>query len=174
MLDDRVREIRQMRAYYQSEHRELRLVVCFFFFSSRRRHTRWNCDWSSDVCSSDLEADAVDRQVVLDVALDRQAGVAEVVSAAEARERPEVPGLAGERVQVDQPLVEPMPEGVPDWSGAPVRDLADDQGWQRGQLRAGGRGSRREERGRAHQVTPKCRAASTPERHPSSWNPHPW
>src|SRR5689334_25028530 len=28
----------------------------FFFFSSRRRHTRWNCDWSSDVCSSDLVA----------------------------------------------------------------------------------------------------------------------
>src|SRR5438309_5257640 len=27
---------------------------CYFFFSSRRRHTRWNCDWSSDVCSSDL------------------------------------------------------------------------------------------------------------------------
>src|SRR5689334_5063802 len=27
-----------------------------FFFSSRRRHTRWNCDWSSDVCSSDLAA----------------------------------------------------------------------------------------------------------------------
>src|SRR5689334_23473368 len=28
--------------------------VFYFFFSSRRRHTRWNCDWSSDVCSSDL------------------------------------------------------------------------------------------------------------------------
>src|SRR5689334_24824635 len=28
----------------------------FFFFSSRRRHTRWNCDCSSDVCSSDLNA----------------------------------------------------------------------------------------------------------------------
>src|SRR2546430_6995185 len=27
---------------------------CFFFFSSRRRHTRFDCDWSSDVCSSDL------------------------------------------------------------------------------------------------------------------------
>src|SRR5690348_17389284 len=26
----------------------------FFFFSSRRRHTRWTGDWSSDVCSSDL------------------------------------------------------------------------------------------------------------------------
>src|SRR5205814_6605851 len=25
-----------------------------FFFSSRRRHTRWPPDWSSDVCSSDL------------------------------------------------------------------------------------------------------------------------
>src|SRR5689334_24750584 len=25
-----------------------------FFFSSRIRHTSWNCDWSSDVCSSDL------------------------------------------------------------------------------------------------------------------------
>src|SRR5699024_11937334 len=27
---------------------------CFFFFSSRRRHTRSKRDWSSDVCSSDL------------------------------------------------------------------------------------------------------------------------
>src|SRR3954462_16039920 len=26
-----------------------------FFFSSRRRHTRLSCDWSSDVCSSDLD-----------------------------------------------------------------------------------------------------------------------
>src|SRR5438309_8196667 len=30
------------------------VLFVFFFFSSRRRHTRWNCDWSSDVCSSDL------------------------------------------------------------------------------------------------------------------------
>src|SRR5690606_39792837 len=28
----------------------------FFFFSSRRRHTRFSRDWSSDVCSSDLAA----------------------------------------------------------------------------------------------------------------------
>src|SRR5439155_7289204 len=28
-------------------------LLCFFF-SSRRRHTRWPRDWSSDVCSSDL------------------------------------------------------------------------------------------------------------------------
>src|SRR5256886_6067242 len=32
----------------------LLLVFVFFFFSSRRRHTRFDCDWSSDVCSSDL------------------------------------------------------------------------------------------------------------------------
>src|SRR5690348_342759 len=30
-------------------------VWCSFFFSRRRRHTRWTGDWSSDVCSSDLE-----------------------------------------------------------------------------------------------------------------------
>src|SRR6266581_7933739 len=32
------------------------MSFCFFcfFFSSRRRHTRWTGDWSSDVCSSDL------------------------------------------------------------------------------------------------------------------------
>src|SRR5699024_6351313 len=29
-------------------------ILCFFFFSSRRRHTRSKRDWSSDVCSSDL------------------------------------------------------------------------------------------------------------------------
>src|SRR6266487_5973748 len=30
------------------------ILFCLFFFSSRRRHTRWTGDWSSDVCSSDL------------------------------------------------------------------------------------------------------------------------
>src|SRR5258707_14431350 len=32
----------------------LSILFCFFFFSSRRRHTRYWRDWSSDVCSSDL------------------------------------------------------------------------------------------------------------------------
>src|SRR6267142_6351630 len=35
----------------------------FFFFSSRRRHTRLTCDWSSDVCSSDLWDDEKVRAV---------------------------------------------------------------------------------------------------------------
>src|SRR5947207_9990633 len=34
----------------------------FFFFSSRRRHTRSLCDWSSDVCSSDLTRDRIEKQ----------------------------------------------------------------------------------------------------------------
>src|SRR3712207_8242240 len=34
----------------------LLIVIFFFFFSSRRRHTRYWRDWSSDVCSSDLNA----------------------------------------------------------------------------------------------------------------------
>src|SRR2546421_8765776 len=34
---------------------ELLLFFFFFFFSSRRRHTRSDRDWSSDVCSSDLQ-----------------------------------------------------------------------------------------------------------------------
>src|SRR2546427_7106509 len=32
----------------------VRFWLRFFFFSSRRRHTIFDCDWSSDVCSSDL------------------------------------------------------------------------------------------------------------------------
>src|SRR5438445_1172346 len=34
--------------------RFINTIVSFFFFSSRRRHTRYWRDWSSDVCSSDL------------------------------------------------------------------------------------------------------------------------
>src|SRR5215208_7608640 len=37
----------------------------FFFFSSRRRHTRWPRDWSSDVCSSDLKESADGQDVML-------------------------------------------------------------------------------------------------------------
>src|SRR5438309_12084840 len=36
-----------MTGYYNS---------VIFFFSNKRRHTSWNCDWSSDVCSSDLKS----------------------------------------------------------------------------------------------------------------------
>src|SRR5689334_23635504 len=40
--------------YFSLSPTEKRALFQMFFFSSRRRHTIWNCDWSSDVCSSDL------------------------------------------------------------------------------------------------------------------------
>src|SRR2546430_6608346 len=46
----------------------------FFFFSSRRRHTRFDCDWSSDVCSSDLDVARADPQPLRMVQL-RERGV---------------------------------------------------------------------------------------------------
>src|SRR5690349_23240209 len=71
----------------------------FFFFSSRRRHTRSLRDWSSDVCSSDLDAaarDAVGRArgrrvrdaVGLQVLVRRRAGVARPI------EQPDDSGVA--------------------------------------------------------------------------------
>src|SRR5262245_64771488 len=45
------------------------VVYFFFFFSSRRRHTRCLSDWSSDVCSSDLE------MIASDVLLTNSAGI---------------------------------------------------------------------------------------------------
>src|SRR2546430_6561112 len=51
----------------------------FFFFSSRRRHTRFDCDWSSDVCSSDVNA------VVFTRIDDHPARLREVLAHEEAR-----------------------------------------------------------------------------------------
>src|SRR2546430_6024807 len=45
--------------------RRLRLTVLLCFFSSRRRHTRFDCDWSLDVCSSDL-LDLARKQAVME------------------------------------------------------------------------------------------------------------
>src|SRR5216683_3910822 len=57
------------------------LILFFFFFSSRRRHTRSDRDWSSDVCSSDLNAvSAMDGQGTLTVrtGLDRDRVLIEI------------------------------------------------------------------------------------------------
>src|SRR6266700_6706451 len=45
------------------------LVLCFFFFSSRRRHTIFSRDWSSDVCSSDLAIEAGEHERPYDTPL---------------------------------------------------------------------------------------------------------
>src|SRR3712207_8551982 len=75
------------------------VLYCFFFFSSRRRHTRYWRDWSSDVCSSDLGAEVI-----------------------EARERVEVP--AGLRVQVRDAAREEV-ERSAEAAARPARPLGD-------------------------------------------------
>src|SRR3712207_9574006 len=89
-----------------------------FFFSSRRRHTRYWRDWSSDVCSSDLAAELAGRRAELDRArvclatLARRAGryaearallrtvlettaEREEIGRASCRERVEISGVGG-------------------------------------------------------------------------------
>src|SRR5690606_10386061 len=58
-------------------------LFVLFFFSSRRRHTRFSRDWSSDVCSSDLFFDRHSRsgQILLNAAAHGGNGVAKCVQA---------------------------------------------------------------------------------------------
>src|SRR3990167_9805906 len=58
---------------------ELIFTITLFCFSSRRRHTRFDCDWSSDVCSSDLPGanaswkdGAIARNAETNIGLDRK------------------------------------------------------------------------------------------------------
>src|SRR5260221_4213322 len=55
------------------------ISLSVFFFSSRRRHTRSLCDWSSDVCSSDLP-DGIHQGVVFLAGLLRQCRIAETIA----------------------------------------------------------------------------------------------
>src|SRR5256885_15387068 len=68
-----------------------------FFFSSRRRHTRLQGDWSSDVCSSDLHLRRVEIEVGLlrvGDAIEPEIGLAPIL------DRIGVAGLEGERLQI--------------------------------------------------------------------------
>src|SRR5688500_19073534 len=67
-------------------------VDIWFFFSSRRRHTRLQGDWSSDVCSSDLDA------VVTTAGSDGVSDLGEVL--ADAEERLRSGASAGSRVEI--------------------------------------------------------------------------
>src|ERR671917_2214183 len=96
-----------------------------FFFSSRRRHTRSLCDWSSDVCSSDLPAGLgggipVGRREAQIWVLGR---LVRVVDAGEAPDLPRaglgvealgVAGLAHLDRRVDEDLDERQPRGLVD------------------------------------------------------------
>src|SRR4051812_50220297 len=72
--------------------------MSIFFFSSRRRHTRLTCDWSSDVCSSDLASNALVagfRTVVMPHDRNaRPSGSPKQIGRASCRERVEISGGA--------------------------------------------------------------------------------
>src|SRR5215510_16202979 len=80
-----------------------------FFFSSRRRHTRWPRDWSSDVCSSDLAYSGISYYMM---AIREQAKAQGWVETLLGRKRqiPELrasnPALrgAGERMAINMPI----------------------------------------------------------------------
>src|SRR2546430_6400366 len=83
-----------------------RRVYFAFFFSSRRRHTRFDCDWSSDVCSSDLLAA---RLVGLDLPLRHLEPVRRVPEEDHAQHRHEV--VARGELGVGAEVVRGLPEG---------------------------------------------------------------
>src|SRR5256885_11211319 len=73
--------------------RELRSQIYFFFFSSRRRHTRLQGDWSSDVCSSDLVGATVGREA--------ERGGADALAEADRRDRDDL-GVVGADLERDR------------------------------------------------------------------------
>src|SRR5256886_4198314 len=56
MIANGPQKLKGIRASYEGTTGKVAGLGVSFFFSSRRRHTRFDCDWSSDVCSSDLTA----------------------------------------------------------------------------------------------------------------------
>src|SRR5262245_65282887 len=68
-----LRDVLLMAACFSFCAISVSLSFRFFFFSSRRRHTRCLSDWSSDVCSSDLLGNfTTDYGVVLDLSLGKE------------------------------------------------------------------------------------------------------
>src|SRR5215204_4946088 len=105
----------------------------FFFFSSRRRHTRSLCDWSSDVCSSDLEV-SLHLKLPGDLPLDEAHRVAEEVERGIRGSVPEVDSVQthieplaeesrGHVAEEDEPEREDVERIVRATTGEPPRDV---------------------------------------------------
>src|SRR5690606_40344194 len=77
-------------------------TIVFFFFSSRRRHTRFSRDWSSDVCSSDLNAYGMASESTTTARL--RESVAEEIRVLLARRRRSASELA-RQIGVTQPYI---------------------------------------------------------------------
>src|SRR5690606_40609648 len=82
-------------------------ILLVFFFSSRRRHTRFSRDWSSDVCSSDLPA-----------------AVSDVPASISAQATSPTPESTPAAVEPEPAVVEPEPAPVLDQQPEPVQPPA--------------------------------------------------
>src|SRR6266508_4826101 len=80
--------------------------MIFFFFSSRRRHTRWPRDWSSDVCSSDLMPLALEE--VRRIAELARIGISDAEARAVRAQLNDIFELIGQMQKVDTDGIEPM------------------------------------------------------------------
>src|SRR5207253_5985407 len=113
----------------------------FFFFSSRRRHTRWPRDWSSDVCSSDLW----NRAVTLSVEQFKY-GWANTLSNDEAKQLHETFHVAAPGA----PLFQAASANLNPWTEAKVNSKSSDRGdrksvvWERVRGPGGGGGRRKQ------------------------------
>ena len=104
-----------------------------------------------------VQVDAATGQIAVDVGADAAERIAEVVAGAETGQRPQPRRQPGQVVQVDQPLVAAIAEGVAQRGGADMADPA-----------------LIECRGTGYHRPPSDSAAATPDRQPSSWKPQPW
>ena len=101
------------------------------------------------------QADALACQAGVHVGADRGSRVAEVVAGPEPGEGAQRKRHPRHVVEVNEPQVAAVAERAPDRVCPDMGDLARIQR-------------------RRHQSTPRARAASMPDRQPSSWNPQPW
>src|SRR5690606_18972468 len=83
-----------------------------FFFSSRRRHTRFSRDWSSDVCSSDLAAPVGQRGAVADRGAELLERVAQRRAEQHGVERADQRALLVEHGRAARPLDDPVVQGA--------------------------------------------------------------
>src|SRR5207253_4759394 len=107
---------------YESTVWCLPFTAAIFFFSSRRRHTRWPRDWSSDVCSSDLSS-FLKRALVANAVHGVTAGFKKELDIVGVGYRAELKGKSvAFALGKSHPIDFPIPEGIQEIGRASCRE----------------------------------------------------